>query len=188
MNKKNKPRKLTEQLKLQIRNEFVQGNQDFEGNRAYPTLEELTEKFSVAKSTLYRVSQKEQWKIEKQKFQQELTDKLDKERVKNLAEESKRFDNTSINLAMALLGTVAQAIRKNSTEITRGRRGLIPSQLNALANTAMNAQKIAKLALGETTENVNLNATLQRDTYAEAMELLDELENIKRTSSDSATH
>ena len=55
MNKKNKPRKLTEQLKLQIRNEFVQGNQDFEGNRAYPTLEELTEKFLVAKSTLYRV-------------------------------------------------------------------------------------------------------------------------------------
>ena len=117
-----------------------------------------------------------------------MTDKLYKESVKNLAEESKRFDNTSINLAMALLGTVAQAIRKNSTEITRGRRGLIPSQLNALANTAMNAQKIAKLALGETTENVNLNATLQRDTYAEAMELLDELENIKRTSSDSATH
>ena len=54
---------------------------------------------------------------------------------------------------------------------------------------AINAQKLAKLALGEATENMKLNANIQEtDAFREAMELLDEVERQRRNSSVSTTH
>ncbi len=70
-----------------------------------------------------------------------------------------------------------------------GKKGMIPSQLNALANAALNAQKIAKLALGETTENLNINANIQEaDAFREAMELLDSVAEQRREANDSSVH
>ena len=188
MNKKTS-KKLTESKKEQIRNEFVQGTVDEDGNRTYPKIEDLIKKFSVAKSTLYRVAQNEEWKISRERFQKELQTKLDNERIKNLTEENKKIDITSINLAKALMATVGQGIRRNTEEINQGNLGLPPTQLNALANTALTAQKIAKLALGETTENVNLNANFKEaDAFREAMELLDTVAEQRREANDSSVH
>ena len=44
MSKKQAQKKLTETLKEQIRIEFVQGIQDLEGKREYPTIETLQKK------------------------------------------------------------------------------------------------------------------------------------------------
>ena len=63
-----------------------------------------------------------------------------------------------------------------------------PQQLDSLAGAAMKTQKFAKLALGESTDNINLNGNLQEnDSFRRAMELLDTVEN-SRSSSDSTTH
>ena len=64
MTKKTRNLKLTDTLKLKIRNEFVQGITDDSGARVVFTLEELHKKHKVAKSTLYRVANKENWKHE----------------------------------------------------------------------------------------------------------------------------
>ena len=189
MSKKQAQKKLTETLKEQIRIEFVQGIQDYEGKREYPTIETLQKKFSVAKSTLYRVCQNSNWKTQREQFQRDLLAKVDKERIKNLTEENKKIDQTSIDLAKAMLATVGQGIRRNAQDINEGKQGLIPTQLNALANTALTAQKIAKLALGETTENLNVNANFQEaDAFREAMELLDTVAEQRRKADDSPVH
>jgi hypothetical protein len=73
-------------------------------------------------------------------------------------------------------------------DINEGKKSLFPSQINALANTAFTAQRLAKLALGEITHNVNINANIQQEAFREAMELLDELEAAKRDSSLPTTH
>ena len=87
------------------------------------------------------------------------------------------------------MATVGQGIRRNTEEINQGNLGLPPTQLNALANTALTAQKIAKLALGETTENVNLNANFKEaDAFREAMELLDTVAEQRREANDSSVH
>jgi hypothetical protein len=156
MNKKSRNVKLTDTLKALMRNEFVQGIQDEKGLVRYPTLEELHKVHKVAKSTLYRVANKENWKFEREKYQQELVAK--------------------------------QAINKNAMDINEGKKSLFPSQINALANTAFTAQRLAKLALGEITHNVNINANIQQEAFREAMELLDELEAAKRDSSLPTTH
>ena len=189
MDKKTQTQRLTTDLKLQIRNEFVQGNQDQEGNRTFPKVEDLVKKFSVAQSTLYRVSQKENWKIERERFQETLRAKLDKQRVKDLTEESKKIDKESIYLAKSIMKTVSKSLRTNDEVMEDGKKGMIPSQLNALANAALNAQKIAKLALGETTENLNINANIQEaDAFREAMELLDTVAEQRREADDSSVH
>jgi len=189
MTKKTRNLKLTDTLKLKIRNEFVQGITDDSGARVVFTLEELHKKHKVAKSTLYRVANKENWKHEKEQFQAEYLHKLDVERSKNLTEESKKFDNTSLNLAKALMATVGQNIRKNTDDINGGKKGFIPSQINALANAALSAQRLAKLALGETTHNVELNANITEErAFRDAMELLDEVARTKQQADDKSLH
>lgn len=188
MSKNSKNNKLTADLKIEIRNLFVQGINEDNGTRKTYTLDELYKQYNVAKSTLYRVAQQEGWRLERDKFQQKYIAELDAERTKNLTEESKKFDINSLNLAKALMATVGQNIRKNTANINAGSKNFQPSQLNALASAALSAQRLAKLALGETTDNVKLDANLQDEAFREAMELLDTVADGRRKGNDKAIH
>ena len=188
MAKKTTYKKLTNDLKSEIRVLFVQGFDDESGNRKTYTLEELALKFNIAKSTLYRNAQKDDWKTHREQFQKEYMFELDVQRKKDLTEESKRFDTNSINLAKALLTTVGQNLTKNNQEVNEGKKGLVPTQLNALANAALSAQRLAKLALGEVTHNVEINGSIQNNAFREAMELLDTVADGRRESDDKAVH
>ena len=90
MNSKTKTSKLTDTLKLKIRNEFVQGTNESNEHVVY-TLDELIKKYDVAQSTIYRIARNEQWKIQRDQFQQEYTEKLDRDRIKSRAKESIRL-------------------------------------------------------------------------------------------------
>lgn len=189
MNKKKATTRLSETKKISIRNDFVQGIDNEEGIKVMPTLDELHQKYKVAKSTLYRISKKEDWKLARDKFQKEYLNKLDSERIKNLQEESKKFDTTSLNIAKSLMIVVGQSITENVQDKQQGKKGLTPNQISALANTAIQSQRLAKLALGEATHNMNLNANIQEtETFREAMELLDTVAEQRRDSNDSAIH
>ena len=78
MVKKSKYTKLTEDLKSEIRTLYVQGFDDDSGNRKTYTLDELALKYKIAKSTLYRNAQKDNWKQQREQFQQEYLTSLDK--------------------------------------------------------------------------------------------------------------
>ena len=188
MVKKSKYIKLTDDLKSEIRILYVQGFDDESGNRKTYTLDELALKFNIAKSTLYRNAQQDNWKAQREQFQQEYLIGLDKQRQKDLTEESKKFDTNSINLAKALLTTVGQNLARNNQELNEGKKGMIPSQLHALANAALSAQRLAKLALGEVTHNVEINGNLQNNAFREAMELLDSVADRRRESDDQPVH
>jgi len=64
-----------------------------------------------------------------------------------------------------------------------------PSGIAQLSQATSIAQKVAKLALGEATHNMNLNANIQdTDAFREAMELLDSVAEQRRESNDKAVH
>lgn len=179
-------KKLTDALKLKMRNEFVQGTDGGE-ERVFPNLDEMIKKHKVAKSTLYRLASSENWKQQRSEFQIDYTAQLDEKRTKNLVKESKNFDNSSINLAKGIYSSVAQTLQNNNKEITQGKPPLPPQAIRSLASAAATAQRIAKLALGESTENINANV---KDTtsFREAMELLDEVANAKRNGDLESLH
>ena len=68
------------------------------------------------------------------------------------------LDSSSLNLAKAILVTVGQKIKANQEAERVGDEGLSSTHLQSLSTASLNAQKLAKLALGEPTENTSINA------------------------------
>ena len=187
MNKKTSKNKLTENIKAKIRNDYVYGNG--EGyDKLFPNLDDLIEKYKVAQSTLYRTAKDEKWKIQKDQFKYEFQKKLDDERIKKLSSESIKIDNTTLSLAKGLFTTVGIMIQENSVAIQNKGKLLKANDILALANAVSIAQKITKLALGEATHNINATVNQNSDAFRRAMELLDTVEDQRRSQSDGVTH
>lgn len=188
MTKINPKTKLTEELATLIRTEFVQGMEMESGERIPYTLNELMKKHNVAQTTLYRRARKENWKMQKDQFFSKLENQLDEQRLEALGKESKRFDDKSIKIANELLESVALILKRNSHSLELRTRGYPPSQLLSLANTALTAQKLAKLALGEPQSTLKLNAEItDSDAFRSVMELLDTVAEQRRGEGDSSS-
>jgi hypothetical protein len=184
-NKKPKYKKITPQLKDKMRVLYVQGDIDPQGFRRLSTIEELANDNKLSKNTLYKLAQRENWKFQQEKFQKEYQDKLDNQRLKEFSIESKKFDFACLNIAKAILARVGSVIKNSQSASIKD---FTPQQLDSLASAAMKTQKFAKLALGESTDNINLNGNLQEnETFRRAMELLDTVEN-SRSRSSKTTH
>ena len=183
--KKSKYKKITNQLKEILRAAYVQGELDPQGFRRVATIEELANDNQLSVNTLYKLAQRENWKFQQQQFQKEYQDELDLQRAKEFALESKKFDSACLNIAKALLARVGNVIRQQQNA---NLKDFTPQQLDSMAGAALKTQKFAKLALGESTDNINVNGSIQEnETFRRAMELLDEVEN-SRSSGSSTTH
>jgi len=183
--KKTKYKKITNNLKEKLRLSYVQGELDPQGFRRTQTIEDLADTNNLSKNTLYKLAQRENWKFQQEKFQKEYESKLDNQRLKEFAIESKKFDSACLNIAKAILARVGSVIRNSQTASLKD---FTPQQLDSLASAAMKTQKFAKLALGESTDNINLNGNLQEnETFRRAMELLDTVEE-SRSRSVQTTH
>lgn len=185
MNTKTSKSKLTDTIKIKMRTEFVQGFGE-ESAKKFPTLDELITKYKVAKSTVYRVARNEQWKIQKDQFQNEYQEKLNRDRIKMLAGESVKIDNTTLSLAKGLFTTIGIMIQENSVALQNKKKSMKANDVTALANAVSIAQRITKLALGEATHNIDAKVT-ENDSFRRAMELLDRVED-SRSEGDRATH
>lgn len=186
-----KHKKLTKELAEKIRLDYVQGIDEGTAERRFKTIDALAIEHNVPRSTLYRWSTKEGWKSQQERFNEEYLQKLDAIRTKELIEESKKFDSSALSLAKILLNEVGVTLQINQQKRQNGqlRDILSPTQLAQLSNSALSAQKLGKLALGESTENMKLNAEISdTDAFREAMELLDEVANQRRESNDTAVH
>ena len=183
--KKSKYKKITNQLKEILRAAYVQGELDPQGFRRVATIEELANDNQLSVNTLYKLAQRENWKFQQQQFQKEYQDELDLQRAKEFALESKKFDSACLNIAKALLARVGNVIRQQQNA---NLRDFTPQQLDSMAGAALKTQKFAKLALGESTDNINVNGSIQEnETFRRAMELLDEVEE-SRSRSVQSTH
>ena len=184
-NKKPKYKKITSELKEQLRVSYVQGDVDPQGFRRTATIEDLADLHSLSKNTLYKLAQRDDWKFQQERFQKEYEEKLDAQRIKEFSVEAKKLDSACLNIAKALLARCGNVIRNTQNASIKD---FTPQQLDSMASAALKTQKFAKLALGESTDNINLNGNLQEnETFARAMELLDSIED-SRITSDSTTH
>lgn len=185
---KTSPNILTPDLTERIRQEYVQGVTNDQGERVYPSIDTLTEKHNVAKATLFRRSQSQDWKSQRTRFEFELSQKKDSVKRDELAKESIHFDGRNLNLAKALQQQISHLLQSAMREITDNqlRRPFSPVALERLANALLVTQKVGRLALGDSTENTSINATItQESAVREVYEFIDELTNAKRSSGKS---
>lgn len=184
-------KKLTLELAEEIRNKFVQGIDGTGSERKYYTLDALAVEYKIPKSTLYRYAQKHSWKGQQERFHSEYLQKLDVERQKQLIHESKEFDSTALKLAKILINEIGLLYNEhnNRRQNDPSYDSLQPDFVDRLSNAALRAQKLGKIALGESTENIKLNTdATNSDAFREAMELLDSYAKQRRNSSNEAIH
>tara|TARA_Y100000114_G_scaffold122380_1_gene117693 strand:- start:262 stop:822 length:561 start_codon:yes stop_codon:yes gene_type:complete len=183
--KTSKYKKITPQLKEKLRLLFVQGELDSQGFRRIFKIDDIATNNNVSVNTLYKIIQRENWKQQQEQFQINYQEKLDKQRIKEFSEESKKLDYNFLNIAKALLAKAGQIIRNNDSK----NKNFTTQQLDQIASASLKIQKFAKLALGESTENMNINANIKEgEAFREAMELLDSVADERRKSDDSSIH
>ena len=154
------------QLKEDIRDQYIYGILKDSGERIMPTLDELIKKHKVPSSTLYRISSKEDWKIQRKQFQSKLRQELDETKNLELKEKLFKCEEASIDIAYKVF---TKALRMLNTEIE-----ITPNGLASISSAAYTAQKIYA---GKSFENVtNKNSS----SFEEAMSLLDQIQDIKR--------
>ena len=156
------------QLKEDIRDEYIYGILKGSGDRIMPTLDALIKKHNVPSSTLYRISSKEEWKLQRKQFQNKLRQDLDETKNLELKEKLFKCEEASIDIAYKVF---SKALKMINTE-----KEITPNGLASISSAAYTAQKIYA---GKSFENVtNKNS----ESFQEAMSLLDQIQDIKRQS------
>ncbi len=154
------------QLKEDIRDQYIYGILEDSGERIMPTLDQLIKKHDVPSSILYRISSKEEWKVQRKEFQIKLRQELDETKNLELKEKLFKCEEASIDIAYKVF---TKALKMINTE-----KEITPNGLASISSAAYTAQKIYA---GKSFENVtNKNS----DSFEEAMRLLDEIQSMKR--------
>lgn len=186
---KGRPDKHSPDKWIAIRTKFVQGVEDLSGNRQYPTLDSLAVEYEIPIATVYNHSASESWLEQRNMFQTKLQNELDESRRKQLVKDASAFDSASLSLARAIQGEIGQIIktaqddRRDNTSTKKN--PISPSSLNSLSMALSIAQRVGRLALGETTDNTNVNATIDNRTQIdEALSIVRDIARAKSSSID----
>jgi len=186
--------KLTETLKIAIRDEYVHGFTDDKGIRQYPTVQFLATKYNLSMTTLYKYSSEEGWQGQKSKVQTEIKVGLDEQRIDRMLDDSKRLDDTSIQIAQAMLFRVGQRLQRaqkdeKEVEGVPFKEALSIQELQAASHVAQNAQRLGKLALGQAQEISKVSADVSNpEAFNRVMEQLDELANARSQGGSKSLH
>lgn len=175
-------KKITESQKIEMMDFFVSGYTNDEGMLQLPTIAEVAKKYKMSENTLYKIAQKGEWKIKQSNNALKFHEKISKQKREMLSTEGYKIDDRIINVSKQLLDNVVKNIE--------AKQKLSPFQIDSLASASLKIQKMAKLALGESTENLNIESNTSTDEhFREALELIDQIriERI-RTEGSTSTH
>ena len=153
------------QLKEDIRDQYIYGILKDSGERIMPTLDELIKKHKVPSSTLYRISSKEEWKLQRKQFQNKLRQELDESKNNELKEKLFKCEEASIDIAYKVF---AKALKMINTE-----EEITPNGLASISNAAYTAQKIYAGKSFETVPNKN------SDSFEEILSFLDQYRDLR---------
>ena len=155
-----KKNKLSSEKWLEIRNLYVQGYENASGVRVHPSLEQLAKSNDIHWNTIHRRSKNENWKDERAVFESKIKKEVDVQKRNEIIQQSVQFDLDSLKLARSLQGTIAnlltidnQNARKKQATNDQDIELLKASEINSLSQALEKAQKVGRLAFGESTEN-----------------------------------
>ena len=175
-------KKLTPELRQVIRDEFIHGYTDEQGERQYPSVDLLAKRHEVARATLYRWVDKEGWQSDKNRIQTELDQRQDAERLERMLSSGKQLDDRALTIAQGMLQKVATRMRRgfDDEQANPQHGGLEVETIRELSQIAINAQKIGKLALGQAQEISKVSADISNpEAFREVMEQLDEIATVR---------
>lgn len=176
-------KKWTDEVKLSIREEFVNGTYNEDGLLEWLSMDALIKKYGVARATAYKYHHKEGWQQEKNRVQTAISQKRDAERTKQLIDEGKKMDLMSMDIAETALKIVQARYQRCYQDDQKQLESFTSVELQQLSVVAANAQRIAKLALGEAQEISKVAADVSTpESFRRIMETLDRVKADKRSA------
>lgn len=136
--------------------EFTEGTLDKNGLRQWPTLKELSNKYSIDYGYIRKISSVKKWRECKQSFIQAFENKKQLDRIKHLSEQSIEFDNKCIKLVNKGIKVLEKIfeISENVVSDNGVKQLLNLDTLEIITKSLERLQKIGRLALGSSTENI----------------------------------
>ena len=155
------------------RREFTQGCLNNAGIRIFPSIDDLSKKFAVSRSSLFKKCQKEDWHSERLQFQKQLAAELSKQAIASSINKAETIDTSILRIAARGLKLVEEKLNKNRSAIS-------PTELKHLLGSATEAQRLTQ----EITAHLDTFADEIIDdeaekSFQEVMTLLDEAAAIK---------
>jgi hypothetical protein len=178
----------SEAFLISAKDEFIFGIiDDQKGHRIYPSIAEVGERNSIAKSTLYRISRDENWQLEKDNIQQEMQSKRREQIAEQLIAEAEKLDKNSIAVAQGSIVAAGRVI----AEATKHGIGYAANQISAVdfqrvVSSAVSAQRIGKLALGEA--QFISKVTTDADIPEPLRAIIEQLDEVRKERSSKGTH
>ena len=155
-----------------IKREYVEGYVDKENVQKWPTMKELSIKHGCPSAYLRRVASAQKWVIEKNNYVTNYEHTLQEEKIKYLARKAAKFDSKCIKLAETGISKVEQWLTERSNTIDEGVKVVLTmDDLELAAKTIEKFQKIGRLALGSTTDNISKSIKVpgKQVTFAEGL-------------------
>ena len=154
-------------IKKIIRNEYVHGYINKKGQRVMPTLDDLIDKYKAPSSTIYRASSQDQWKQQKKEFSKQLAQDLDIKKTEELQDYFFNNDEAAMEIAKEIFHHIEHKLEDEDN--------LTPHAIASLASSALTAQKLFKNVTPSA-----ISAPLDTESFQTAMELLDEIAEMKK--------
>lgn len=153
--------------------EFTQGCLNDAGVRIFPSIDDLSKKFAVSRSSLFKKCQKEDWHSERLQFQKRLAAELSKQAIASSINKAETIDAGILRIAARGLQLVEEKLNNEGMTLS-------PTELKHLLGSATEAQKLTQ----EVTVHLDTFADDIIDeeaekSFREVMALLDEAAAIK---------
>ena len=134
-----------------IRQDYIQGYKK-EGKLFYPSMRDLAAKYNISASGLMGRASKKEWVAKRKIYQSKIRANVEQKSIENFSDEASKFDIECFVGARNII-----EITKASIEDFKNKKEALKSQeiknLKSLSEIRLNAQKEAKLALGESPED-----------------------------------
>lgn len=177
--------KLTDQKLELLRRDYVEGIEDEDGIRSYPTIEALCRAHNVSRATLYRRTQEADWQGQRNAWQAEYTQQLNMKRAQRFAKQADALDSVSLGLAQGILNKLGRRLRRSIEDEENQEDTMSTNEIKDLAEAGLKAQKMGKLALGEAAEITKVTSDEQIPaSLSRIIRELDELAEAKSQRSN----
>jgi hypothetical protein len=156
-----------------VKREYVEGYIEND-KQIWPTMKELSLKHGIPPAYLRRVASIQKWTIEKQNYVTNYEHAIQSEKIKYLAKKSAAFDDKCIKIAEEGVRKIEnllcnEIIDKNGVKIVIGIDGI-----ECAAKTLEKFQKIGRLALGNSTDNVtkSIKAATESISFTDGLNII----------------
>ena len=135
---------------------------------------------------MYRASKKESWQVQKNEVQSAIEEAVEQERLIKLVSENKKLDANALTVSQSMLIKVGRRLQQD-IQGSESNKAMSYRELYSLSQTALNAQKIGKLALGQAQE-ISKKVAANVSTPDALREILEQLDEVDAIASKRASH